>query len=86
MCPLSLAAMLNCKISKVVYYRLRKGTSPKIEVMDLNGTPDLAREQAHLFGWGAETGSWREEWGEKVTFPRFTHTFPRFAGSRYPNK
>ena len=24
----------------------------------------LACEQAHLFGWGASTKSWREEWGE----------------------
>ena len=39
----------------------------------------IACEQAHLFGRGAATESWREEW-------RFTHTFPRFAGSRYPNK
>ena len=39
-------------------------------------TSSLACEQAHLFGRGASTKSWREEWGE-------AHTFPRFAGSRY---
>ena len=39
----------------------------------------IASEQVHLFGRGAATESWREEW-------RFTHTFPRFTGSRYPNK
>ena len=39
----------------------------------------LACEQAHLFGREAATESWREEW-------RFNNTFPRFAGSRYPNK
>ena len=27
---------------------------------------NLACEQAHLFGWGASTKSWREEWGEGI--------------------
>ena len=27
--------------------------------------PFVACEQAHLFGWGAATESWREEWGEE---------------------
>ena len=42
----------------------------------------VACKQAHLLGRGAATESWREEWGEE----KWSHTFPRFAGSRYPNK
>ena len=45
-------------------------------LMCLAAHSQLACEQAHLFGRGASTNSWREEWG-------FTHTFPRFAGSWY---
>ena len=41
------------------------GVSRKTLTSDLRPqkTSDLACEQAHLFGWGAAIGSWREEGG-----------------------
>ena len=48
---------------------LRVGVSRKTLTSDLRPrkTSDLACEQAHLFGWGAAIGSWREEWGALCT-------------------
>ena len=48
-------------------FRVNSKTSKKGEKLKrargVYASSRLACEQAHFFGWGAATDSWREEWG-----------------------